>query len=470
MADLAGLLDQIDAGLDESLERLFELLKIPSVSTDPAYAGHCRQAAGWLAGMLDEIGFEARMHDTPGHPVVVAHYQCSKTQKVPHILFYGHYDVQPPDPLDDWKTPPFEPTLIRDKNGHERIFARGAADDKGQLMTFLEAVRAMFKASLIQNLNMTVLLEGEEETGSPSLDAFLKQHRDLLSHDVALICDTGMWDETTPAITTRLRGICNQEVTITGPSIDLHSGLYGGAARNPVHVLAAIIAAMHDQDGRITIPGFYDGVEELPPATARQWAELGLTAEDFLGPVGLSRPAGEKDRSLLEQIWSRPTLEVNGIYGGYTGAGTKTVIPSTATAKFSFRLVDRQDPAALVRAFQQFVEDQLPPDCTARFNGDDEGSPAVGVSLDNPVLALARKALQEEFGKEPVMMGCGGSIPVVGSFKRILGMESILVGFGLADDAIHSPNEKYDVNSFHKGIRSWARILTALGSEEYHKV
>jgi acetylornithine deacetylase/succinyl-diaminopimelate desuccinylase-like protein len=463
MATEAAVLAAVDQELEGSIARWIELLKIPSISTDPAYTGDCRKAGQWLVSALKAMGFAASLRDTPGHPMVVAHYRARQRRPgVPHVLFYGHYDVQPADPVEKWQTPPFEPVRRRDKDGKERVYARGAADDKGQLLTFVEASRAWLAATGDLPLDVTLLFEGEEESGSPSLVAFLKANRKELAHDVALVCDTNMWDPRTPAITTRLRGLLHDEVTITGPAIDLHSGLYGGAAMNPIRVLARIIADLHDKTGRIAIAGFYDGVKDLPRATREQWAGLKFSEKKFLAAVGLREKAGEAKRSLLEQIWSRPTAEVNGIIAGYTGAGTKTVIPSKASAKFSFRLVAGQDPIRLRRAFRGFVRARLPAGVRAGFHPAGGASPASEIAEDNPFLISAGRALKAEFGRAPVMMGCGGSIPIVRSFKDILGMESLLVGFGLNDDAIHSPNEKYDVASFHRGIRSWARMMAAL--------
>ena len=467
MATLDQVLQTVDETLEQSISRWEAFLKIPSVSTDPAFKKECKTAAQWLVDLLTELGFDASMRQTPGHPMVVAHYILNDRtnaigKHVPHILFYGHYDVQPPEPLDEWNTPPFEPTRKIGDDGNERMFARGAADDKGQLLTFIEAVRAMINASFELNVNMTLLFEGEEESGSPSLDDFLENNKQELSHDLALVCDTNMWNETTPAITTRLRGMVHDEIVITGPSIDLHSGLYGGAAINPIRVLNKILGDLHDENGKVMIDNFYDGVKDLPSATKQQWDDLELSPQEFLGGVGLKTPAGETSYSMLEQIWSRPTVDVNGILGGYTGEGTKTVIPSKASAKLSFRLVGEQDPQKISDGFRQFVKVRIPDDCSVEFLSDGGASPALEVAEDNPALQKAANALKDEFGKQPVFMGCGGSIPIVGAFKDVLGMDSILVGFGLSDDAIHSPNEKYDINSFHKGIRSWVRILEAL--------
>jgi len=459
----ADVLAAADAGLEESIARWIELLRIPSISTDPAYKGDCRKAGAWLVAALKALGFEASLRDTSGHPMVVAHYRAKvRKGKLPHVLFYGHYDVQPADPLEQWQTPPFEPTRRRDKDGVERVYARGAADDKGQLLTFIEACRVWLAATGDLPLDVTVLCEGEEESGSSSLIPFLKANRKELAHDVALVCDTNMWDRNTPAITTRLRGMLHEEVTIIGPKVDLHSGLYGGAAMNPIRVLTKVLADLHDKTGRIAIPGFYEGVKELPRATREQWAKLKFSERKFLAEVGLREKAGEARRSLLEQIWSRPTAEVNGIIGGYTGPGTKTVIPSRASAKLSFRLVAGQDPERLRKALYAFVNARLPAGIKAEFHPEGGASPAIEIPEDNPYLAAAGAALKAEFRRAPVMMGCGGSIPIVTSFKDILGMQSLLVGFGLNDDAIHSPNEKYDVASFHHGIRSWVRIMGSL--------
>jgi acetylornithine deacetylase/succinyl-diaminopimelate desuccinylase-like protein len=306
-----------------------------------------------------------------------------------------------------------------------------------------------------------VLFEGEEETGSPSLPAFLTQHGKSLKADLLLVCDTNMWDPETPAITTMLRGLVMEEVVIHGPNRDLHSGLYGGAAINPIRVLARILADLHDANGAVTLPGFYDGVEELPEEIATQWRDLAFDGADFLGKVGLSVPAGEKARSTLEMIWSRPTCDVNGIFGGYIGEGTKTVLPAKATAKVSFRIVGKQNPERISQSFRTFVRSRLPADVTAEFIPHG-ASPALGLATRSEALRRARRALEAEWGKPPALVGAGGSIPIVGAFKRELGMDSLMVGFGLDDDSIHSPNEKYERSSFHRGARSWAHILAAL--------
>jgi acetylornithine deacetylase/succinyl-diaminopimelate desuccinylase-like protein len=463
MTDTTTALAAADKGLDKSLERLFDLLRIPSISTDVAYQDACEKAARWLVVELTALGFEATARKTPGRPMVVAHYTPkAATAKTPHVLFYGHYDVQPVDPLNLWHSPPFEPVRKIGKDGVERLYGRGSADDKGQLMTFVEAARAWISATGSLPIKATFLIEGEEESSSPSLIPFLKENKAELSCAVAFVCDSNMWDEKTPAITTRLRGMVHEEISITGPSIDLHSGLYGGAAMNPIRVLSKVLAALHDKTGKVTIPGFYDGVKPLPAATRKQWQSLKFSEKKFLGDVGLAVPAGEKGKSVLEQIWARPTAEVNGIWSGYTGAGTKTVLPSKAHAKLTFRLVSQQNPDKILKAFQKFVKDLLPKDCKVTFSGTGGGAPASEISEDNAFIQKSAAALKAEFNRAPVLMGSGGSIPIVRSFKDILGMDSVLVGFGLNDDAIHSPNEKYNLSSFHKGVRSWVRIMGAL--------
>ncbi len=462
MSKINRVLNHIDSNLENSLDRLSKLISIPSVSTDPAYANDCNLAASWLAEQLNEIGFNASVRPTEGHPMVVAHYRpAGSIDGKPHVLFYGHYDVQPADPVELWDTPPFVATRKTGENGREQIVARGACDDKGQLMTFVEACRALMAVEDSLPVPISVLFEGEEECGSPSLAKFLEENAEELKADHVLVCDTGMWNQDTPAINTRLRGLVYEEIIITGPEMDLHSGSYGGAARNPVRVLAKAIAGLHDDAGRIMIPGFYDGVEELPRELREQWEALDFDEEKFLGEIGLKHAAGEEGRSVLEQVWARPTCDVNGIISGYTGEGSKTVIPSKASAKISFRLVGKQDPDKISAAFRDFMTAQVPDDCRVEFLSY-SSDPAIEMPAGNRITPIAAQALEEEFDNPAVLMGCGGSIPIVGSFKTELGMDSLLVGFGLINDRIHSPNEKYEVNSFHKGMRSWARILVAL--------
>jgi acetylornithine deacetylase/succinyl-diaminopimelate desuccinylase-like protein len=456
---LPAVLARIDADFDRSLDRLFDLLRIPSISTDAAYKDQCRTAAQHVAHDLASIGFNTTLRPTEGHPIVVG--KADSAGRRPRILFYGHYDVQPVDPIDLWQAPPFEPRIAEQPDGRKSIVARGACDDKGQVMTFLEACRAFKSVTGQLPLPITIMLEGEEECGSEHLFGFVRDNAEEFKLDLALICDTSMWDPTTPMVTTSLRGLVYEELKVTCADRDLHSGLFGGAAQNPLRVLAQVLGAMHDENGRVTIPGFYEGVTELPREIRQQLSALDLTAENFLAPVGLKVPAGEQGRLLIEQIATRPTAEINGLIGGYTGEGAKTVIPSAAMAKVSFRLVGKQDPEKIRAAFRAFVLGRVPPDAKVEFKSF-AGAPASEISYDSPALAKAAKALAAEWGKQPITIGEGGSIPIVSDFKRVLGMDTIMVGFALDDDRVHSPNEKYDLTSFHKGTRSWARILAAL--------
>jgi len=456
------VLARIDSDFDQSLERLFALMRFKSISTDPAFAEECKATADWLVKELCTLGFDASRRDTPGHPMVVAHHAGSSAN-APHVLFYGHYDVQPVDPIDLWHDDPFTPK-IKEQDGIKVISGRGSSDDKGQLMTFVEALRAFKAETGTLPVRITLLFEGEEESGSPSLKPFLRAHQQELKADFALVCDTSMWDAKTPSLSTSLRGLLGQELIIHAANRDLHSGSYGGAAANPITILSRILASLHDETGRVTIPGFYDGVEETPSQILASWNHLGLTAQDFLGPIGLSEPAGEKNRSLLELIWARPTAEINGISGGYEGDGFKTVIAAQASAKVSFRLVHKQDPVKIRENFQNFVRAQLPSDVQVEFI-DHGCSGAIQLDTASPLIETAKAALSDEWPNPAVLIGMGGSIPIVGDFQSLLGMESLLVGFALEDDCIHSPNEKYNLQSFHKGQRSWARILDAIANQ-----
>ncbi len=454
---LDAVLARIDADLPQALERLMDLLRIPSISTDPAYKGDCATAAEWLAADLRGLGFNAASRPTPGHPMVVGHGGAGGR----HLLFYGHYDVQPVDPLELWARDPFDPAIEETPKG-KVIRARGSSDDKGQLMTFLEACRAWKAVHGSLPCRLTIFLEGEEESGSPSLIPFMKENAAELRADLALICDTGLFEDAVPAITTMLRGLCKAEFTVRAADRDLHSGMYGGLARNPIHVMSRLLAGLHDEDGRVQAPGFYDDVAELPDELRAQWQALAFDHAKYLGDVGLSLPAGETDRTPLEMIWSRPTAEVNGVWGGYTGAGFKTVLPSEAHAKVSFRLVSRQDPEKVLKSFRKWAETRIPADCEIVWHDGIEGSPASVMEIGDPAFEAARQALGDEWGRAAAFVGSGGSIPIAGYFKSVLGMDAMLIGFGRDDDQIHSPNEKYDLECFHKGIRSWARVLARL--------
>lgn len=458
MTDTAEILDHVDTTLDERLDRLFNLIRIPSVSTDPAYSQNCQRTAEWLAADLAGMGADASVRQTTGHPMVVAH--MPKVEG-PHVLFYGHYDVQPADPVELWDSDPFEPVLRPQPDGETHIVGRGAADDKGALMTFVEACRAYIEKRGALPLNVSFLFEGEEESGSASLAPFLEKTADELHTDMVLVCDTDMWDRQTPAITTMLRGLVSQEIVITCADRDLHSGMFGNAARNAAQVLSDVISSLRTPEGGVAIEGFYDGVTDLDPAIADLWARLPFDQEKFLTDIGLTIPAGEAGRSILEQVWARPSCEINGIWSGYTEPGFKTVIPAKASAKVSFRLVAGQAPEKIRTAFQAHVRAHIPDDCSVTFT-DYASAPASAMPTDGAFMKATLAALTEEWETEAAIAGTGGSIPIIGEFQKRLGAEALLVGFGRFDNRIHSPNEKFDLSSFHKGIRSWVRILDAL--------
>jgi acetylornithine deacetylase/succinyl-diaminopimelate desuccinylase-like protein len=464
MPDPAAVLNQMDADFDEAVGRLAEFLRIPSISTDPAYAGETRRCAEHIAADLRSIGFETSVRNTPGHPMVVGHSKVTPGRDgTPTILYYGHYDVQPPDPLELWNSPPFEPAVVEGPQGR-RIVARGAVDDKGQVMTFIEAFRAWKTVHGSLPFNIIVLLEGEEESGSPSLDSFLRENREELQADVCIVSDTGMWNIDTPAITYMLRGLCYVEITLHGPSHDLHSGMYGGSLVNPLNALCGVLAQLHDADRRVQIPGFYDDVIPLTEEEREQWRQLNFDEAAFLASAGMKTPFGERGAggwSTLERIWARPTCDINGIYGGYTGKGAKTVIGCSATAKVSCRLVADQNPRKIYDGLVKFLNDRTPPDC--RWEVHSHGiSPAIRVPTESPHLEAAMRGLERTFKRPPVLIGSGGSIPVVGSIRQILGFDSILVGFGLDDDRVHSPNEKFELRCFEMGIKSHAAMLAEL--------
>lgn len=465
-ATVETVLSHADDRLDQSRAALFELLSIPSISAQEAHKDDCLRAAGWVRDRLTALGFRTDIRPTPGHPVVVGHFDGPADYAGPHILFYGHYDVQPPDPLDLWHSPPFEPQLVDGPRG-PRFVARGAVDDKGQTTMFLEALRAWHEAGGGIPAKITAIIEGEEEVGSRNLEPFLRDNAADLKADIALISDTNMWDIDTPALTTSLRGMTYVQLTVKGSSRDLHSGLYGGSALNSINALTKIMGDLHDENGRIRLPGFYDRVKPISNAQRAQWDQLGFSEAAFLGDIGLSSPSGEKGYSALERLWARPTADINGIWGGYTGQGAKTVIAAEAHAKITFRLVPGQVPSEVFEQFKTFVAERLPPGATAEYQGG-HGSPGVEVNADSPWVRAAQAALGEEYGKPAILMGTGGSIPVVVSLKNVLGIDTLLMGFGLDDDQIHSPNEKFEQRCFHHGIRSHVRLLAkfARGSDK----
>jgi acetylornithine deacetylase/succinyl-diaminopimelate desuccinylase-like protein len=459
-AQLARALAHLDGDRTAALARLFALMRIASVSMDPAADGFCDAAATWCADDLRAIGFTTSVYPTSAHAMVIGH-RASPVPGARHVLFYGHYDVQPADPIGLWSTPPFEPAIIAHPIHGAVIAGRGACDDKGQLMTFIEAVRAWLATNGELPLSVTVLLEGDEEADSAHLADFLTAHADALRADCVLVCDSDALDAKTPAITTSLRGYVGGEINIRGADRDLHCGDFGGIAPNPAMVLARLLAGLHDADGRVTLPGFYDGIADVSPGQRDAWQRLGFDPDAFLGNVGLRTPAGERGRAVLEQVWTRPTAEVNGIWGGYCGPGGKSIIPAKASAKITFRLVPGQDPTRVMDRLEAYCHQGLPPDCTLTLMRWD-GSPATLVDPALPQVQQAARALADEWGVQPAIIGSGGSIPIVSNFKRQLGMDTLLIGFALDDDNVHAPNEKYNVASFERGCRSWVRILAAL--------
>ncbi len=440
--------------------RWLDWLRIPSISAQPSHAGDCRRAAEFTRAGLAEIGFTAAVRETSGQPVVVAHHP-GPGPDAPHLLFYGHYDVQPPEPLELWSSPPFEPQVIDGPRG-KRVVARGAVDDKGQAAMWLGALRAWVEETGSLPVRATVLVEGEEEIGSPNLEPFLAANADELRADIAVISDTATWNIDTPAITTSLRGLVYMEVRLRAAARDLHSGLFGGAAQNAVNSLVHALAALHDARGAVTLPGFYDGIAEPSNAQRVEWAALNYDESAFLGSIGLRHPVGEAGREGLERRWARPTCDINGIWGGYAGPGAKTVIAAEAGAKVSFRLVPGQDPARVEAAFKAFLRAQVPDDATLSFETFSTGR-AIQVARDSRFVAAAREVMADEYGRPAVLIGSGGSIPVVESLSRVLGLDSLLLGFGLDDDQTHSPNEKFEVRCFERGLRTHARLLGHLG-------
>jgi len=467
------VLERLETDEPQAIERMIEWLAIPSVSTDPTYAEDCRRAATWADDFLRRAGFDSAVlptgtPDAPGHPVLLAHAPGAPDYAGPHVLFYGHYDVQPADPLDLWESPPFEPTLRPGVEGGpgERIVARGAVDDKGQVMTFLEAMRLWHEVSGLPagGVRMTVMLEGEEESGSVNLERFVEAHKATLAdRDVCLISDTGMLGRGHPAITYGIRGLAYTEATLHGPNQDLHSGAWGGRVLNPATELARILAQLHDAERRVTLPGFYDDVQELTTEERNAWKGLPLDPGAALAKIGLPPEAdlGEAGYSAYEREWARPTAEVNGIVGGYIGHGAKTIIPSKASAKVSFRLVANQDPSRIVSSFFEWLQARTPPGFRWDLVDHGGGFPAT-VPTDSPTLAAAIRALETAGGVEPAMIKTGGSIPVAGLLKQHLGLDTIFMGFGLDDDRVHSPNEKFELDCYRLGARAHAVLIEEL--------
>ncbi|MBL9092322.1 MAG: dipeptidase [Planctomycetaceae bacterium] len=436
-------------------DELCELLRIPSVSADSKFKADVRRAAEWVAGQFRNLGLTTEVCETAGHPIVYAEH-C-RAPGAPTVLVYGHYDVQPPDPLDLWTTPPFEPTR-RDGN----LYARGATDDKGQMFTHVKSVEAWIKTVGKLPVNVKYLIEGEEEVGSEHLDGFIRDNAAKLKCDVCVISDTSQFGPGSPAITYGLRGISYFELKLQGPDRDLHSGVFGGAVANPANALAKMLAALIDDEGRVQVPGFYDDVAPLSDRERKQFADLAYDEAEFMQAIGVDALRGETGFTNIERRWARPTCDVNGLTSGYQGEGAKTVLPAKASAKFSFRLVPKQDPEKLKSSLQQFLLQRCPTGIKMELIAY-HGAPGVVVPLESPYMSAAVRAVEHGFGRKPVFIREGGSIPVVSTFHDLLGVDTLLLGWGLNDDNTHSPNEKFHLADFHRGIKSSAALWEELG-------
>lgn len=440
------------------VEELVEFLRIPSISAQPVHKPDVRRAAEFVRAQCEQAGLTAKLVSTAGNPIVYAEWKQAKG--APTVLVYGHYDVQPPDPLDQWVTPPFEPTV---RNG--RLYARGATDDKGQMLTHIKSVEAWMKTAGALPVNVKFVIEGEEEVGSNNLDIFLEKQKAKLKCDVAVISDTAQFAPGVPAITYGLRGIIAVEITLTGPKQDLHSGVFGGSVANPANAAAKLIAAMHDDEGRVRIPGFYDSVIPLTAAERAEFAKLPFKEGAYLKDLGVAKAHGETGFTTLERRWARPTCDVNGMISGYTGVGPKTIVPAQATIKLTCRLVPNQDPKRIVSSLKRYAQAQRLPGIRMQFQ-DFHGAAGFVCDLNSPYMQAARAAVGAGFGTPPVMIREGGSIPVVGSFKQILGVDTLLLGWGQNTDNLHSPNESFRLEDFHNGIKASAHLWGELAARD----
>lgn len=441
------------ASEERFLEEFLDFLTIPSISTLPEHAPDVRRAASWVKERLERIGFRTTLVETPGHPVVYGEHLADP--ELPTVVYYGHYDVQPVDPLEEWQTPPFVPDV---RDGF--VYARGASDDKGQVLVNLQAFELL--AAEGTPFNVLAVIEGEEEIGSPHLPEVLDRYlAELGRAGVAFVSDTTMFAQGVPSLCTGLRGLADCEIIVTGPKHDLHSGLYGGAIQNPLHALAAILAALHDTDGRVAVPGFYDDVAPPPRWELENARQLPFDEEAFLASTGSPCLFGEPGYTTLERLWFRPTLEVNGMVGGFTGQGQKTIVPARALAKISCRLVPDQQPKAILAAIRRYVEAIAPPGVLVTVE-ERGGSPAVVVPTDLEALRMVAEALTESFGRQPVFVRMGGSIPVVSLFQELLGLPTLMVGFALPDDGFHSPNEHFSLENLTQGRQAVYRFYRKL--------
>jgi acetylornithine deacetylase/succinyl-diaminopimelate desuccinylase-like protein len=454
-------LESVDQFLDQNQDRfvgeLQEFLRIPSVSADPAHKPDMQRAAEFVQAQLEKAGAKAQIVKTAGHPIVFG--QTEAVPGGPTVLVYGHYDVQPPDPLDEWKSPPFEPTI---RDGY--IYARGATDDKGQLFTHIKAVEAWNKTSGRPPINVKFVIEGEEEVGSNNLDNYLKDNKELLKCGVAVISDSSQYAPGTPAITYGLRGILACEILLHGPNRDLHSGMFGGSVANPCNMLARLIAKLHDDKQRVQIPGFYEDVLPLTSKERQEFSHLKFDEAAYKADLGVTAVCGEEGFTTTERRWARPTCDVNGMFGGYTGPGPKTIVPARATAKITCRLVPNQEPEKLMASLQKFLVANCPPGVRLEFKPQ---HCCIGVVMDadSPYMHAAKKAIADAFGAQPVMIREGGSIPVVTTFRDVLGVDTLLLGWGLNSDNLHSPNEHFTLADFHRGTRASAHLWSELAQQ-----
>lgn len=441
---------------DRYLEQLESFLRIPSISTDPEHKADMVKAAEFVVEQLRAAGIQdCEIVPTEGHPIVYGERVDSPDK--PTVLVYGHYDVQPVDPLDLWTTPPFEPTV---RNG--KLFARGASDDKGQLLTHIKSAEAFNKTRGSLPVNLKFVLEGEEEIGSAHLEGFLRENVERLAADTVVISDTALFAEGVPSICYGLRGLAYLQIDVTGPKADLHSGSFGGPVANPAFVLAEILASMKDSNGRITIPHFYDDVVELTVEERKAWAGLPFDRDAYMAELGVDDLNGEAGFTPLEQVWARPTLEVNGLVSGFTGKGAKTVLPSKAMAKVSMRLVPNQDPDKIAKLFEEYVRSVAPKSVHVQVQ-DLHGGQAWVADLSHPALVTAAEAIEKGFGKRPVFQREGGSIPIVATFTELLKAPTVMLGFGLPDENAHAPNENFDLGNFYRGIQSSAYFFELFG-------
>jgi acetylornithine deacetylase/succinyl-diaminopimelate desuccinylase-like protein len=441
------LLTYVDRNKDRYIKELTELLAIPSVSSQSNHNADTRRCAQWVADHLRSIGMqETNIYETAGHPIVYSEWMGAPGK--PTILFYGHYDVQPVDPVHLWTSPPFQAT-IRGEN----LYARGSADDKGQIYIHFKAIEAYLKNHGSLPVNLKLLIEGEEEVGSVNLEKFVKEHKELLKADIVLISDSSMFKKGVPSVCYGLRGLAYMEVEVTGPNRDLHSGTFGGSVHNPIQALSEMIASLHDKNGRVTIPGFYDDVRPLTRAERAAFKKLPWNDRQYAKDLGVKALYGEQGFSTLERVWARPTLECNGIWGGYTGEGAKTVLPSKAYAKISIRLVPDQQSARVAKLFAKHIRSIAPKTVKVEVRALHGGEAAL-TPIDSPGVQAAVAALEKGFGKKPLYQREGGSIPIVVQFKKILGLDTVLLGFGLPDENAHAPDEHINLDNFYGGIRT----------------